>query len=152
MSTFMRRILPTIELTTSRKRLRFDTWSVVALVEGDRHLGPPQTLWRHGFHHVDLLCGSLPRSLQFLGLRPAEDHETPLNAREGRVVIVVYLVLGRDSLASIFEARQDNLFPHSVLGGDVQELPRRVGVLAAKLMDEHLVGHAVDEGISRRCR
>ena len=55
MSSFMRCTLPTIELTTSRKRSIGSRHmiGVVALVEGDHHLGPPQALWHHGFDHVD---------------------------------------------------------------------------------------------------
>lgn len=118
---------------------------VVALVEGEHHLGPSQTLWRHGFHHVDLSCSSLPRSLQFLGLCLAEDRETPLNVREGRVVIAVCLVLGRGGLASTFEAGQDNLFPHSVLGGDVQDLRRRPRRLAPERVACSAIGEGIDD-------
>ena len=43
------------------------------------------------------------------------------------------------------EVGLDGLLASGVLGGDVQELPHRAWGLAAKRVDECLVGHAVDE-------
>jgi hypothetical protein len=45
------------------------------------------------------------------------------------------------------EVGLDHLLTDGVLGGDVQELPRRVRVLAAENVDERLAGRVTNESI-----
>ena len=45
------------------------------------------------------------------------------------------------------EVGMDRLLTGGVLGGDVQELPHCAQSLTAERVDEHLIGHATDEGV-----
>jgi hypothetical protein len=52
-----------------------------------------------------------------------------------------------DGLGFPADVGLDVILAGGVLGGDIQELPHRVRGLAAEHMDEHLIGHATDEGV-----
>jgi hypothetical protein len=66
---------------------------------------------------------------------------------QGRVITAIASteVIGGFGFAT--EVGLDRLLTSGVLGGDVQELPHHARGLTAKHMDEHLIGHATDEGI-----
>jgi hypothetical protein len=65
----------------------------------------------------------------------------------GRVVAAVSTIEVADSLGFATEVGLDGLLTGGALGGDIQELPRRAWGLKAKLVDECLACHAMDEGV-----
>jgi hypothetical protein len=65
----------------------------------------------------------------------------------GRVIAVVTTAEVAGSLGLAAEVGLDVLFAHSVLSGNIQELPRHAWGLAPKRVDECHIGHATVEGI-----
>jgi hypothetical protein len=67
--------------------------------------------------------------------------------RRGGVIGAVATTKVADSLGFPTKVGLDGLLAGGILGGNVQELPRCARGLMAEHVDEHLAGHAVDEGV-----
>ena len=74
---------------------------------------------------------------------------SPITASLGRGRIIGAITTTKvvGSLSFPTKVGLDCLLAGGVLGGDVQELPRRALGLATERVDERLAGHAVDEGV-----
>jgi hypothetical protein len=101
---------------------------------------------------------SAPAGLRSGGTVGRDDHLLPAalsvlvppvaaSLGRGRIIGIVTTAEVASNLGFPAEVGLDSLLAGGVLGGNVQELPRCVRGLATECMDEHLVGHATDEGI-----